>query len=133
VFPVAPEELIGTRPREDDFDARGPGTLCHEKRIDCGRIADWFVEDIDHSRQQIHHVRLKFDLMQIDAVTLRDLSGVESVIGHRFKPLVFGPERNRVCVDLGVRLLRQYGHDARVESTREEARHGDVRHQVVLH
>ena len=47
--------------------------------------------------------------------------------------MVFGPECDRVGVDLGIRLPGQYGHDARVEPTGEEARDGDVCDEMGVH
>ena len=76
------------------------------------------------------HIGLNLNLVQVDAVALRDLSGVDGVIRHGFEPIVLRPECDGVGVDLRVGLLRQHGHDARVEATGEEARHRDVSDQV---
>ena len=70
------------------------------------------------------------DLVQVDAVTLRDLAGVDGVVRHGFEPMVLRPERDGVGVDLGIGLLRQHGDDARVETAGEEARDRDVRDQM---
>ena len=133
VFAVTPEQLVRAHPRQKDLDPGLTGPLRHEKGVDGGRIAGGFVEDVDHPRQQVDHVWPELDLMQFDPVALRDLPGVDGVIRHGFEPMVLVPERNGVGVDLGIGLLRQHGHDARVEPAGEEARHRDVCDEVGVH
>ena len=131
MFSVATEELVRTHPRQEDLDPCGPSRLRHEQRVDGGRITDWLVQDAHHLGQQLVHVRLELDLVELDPVALCDLPGVDRIIRHGLKSLVLGPEGDGVGVDLRIGLLCQHGDDARVEThPRESSRRGRRRRGV---
>ena len=109
---------------------RSRAASAHQQRVDGGRVADRLVQGVHHAGQQVDDVRRDLDLVQLDAVPRRDLTGVDGIVGHGLQPLVLGPERDRVGVDLLGGPVGQHGDDAGVQAAGQEAGHRHVGDQV---